>query len=280
MKESFKESVKEKYPFINKFSEEKLSEIYNSILDYSSANEAVENCFGYERSVCNNRQNGSLLQYENVYIFKDDILPMVKRLIFSRSDAGMQLAVGDVSYNEVQDNPKSFMNTFSFWTDLKASLPSAEEWEYVCAAGTDTRYSWGDKLQDGYEYTWGTQDPRSVDDFFGPSFDSRNGDKRVWISDYDFSQPVGLLKCNPWGLYDMVGLMSEFCTGENLTVAILTPAGREYRKTKKDEVCTKRGSSRGHNQLSYKEGMPGTFRVKLSISDKELEAAKKKVEKK
>ena len=276
----FREAVKEKYSFITKFSEKEIEELRNLCQEFSSIRENVDSYFAYEKSACNNRPDREVMNAENAYMFKDDAYTCAKRLVFLRSDIGMQVPVETITYYDVQSSPKSFMKIFSFWTDTKASLPSVEEWEYVCAAGAETRFPWGDKLQDGFLHTWETNNP---EEFSWSSNDPRNAEKKVWKASEEFksfSQPVGLLNCNPWGLFDMVRGKGEYCVGENLAVAYPTETEYKYRKTKKDEICVKYGTRRGHNQLSKKERCSGTFRVKLSISDKELEAAKKKDEKK
>jgi formylglycine-generating enzyme required for sulfatase activity len=76
-------------------------------------------------------------------------------------------------------------------------LPTEAEWEYCCRAGTKTAYSFGDQARkpedEGNEasildnYAWHTGNAAGND------------------------PPVGALKPNSWGLYDMHGYLSEFC---------------------------------------------------------------------
>ncbi len=67
-------------------------------------------------------------------------------------------------------------------------LPTEEEWEYACRAGTKTRFSFGDSLGNADRYMWweGNNNP--------------NGTKEV-----------GLKMPNSWGLYDMHGNVQEWC---------------------------------------------------------------------
>lgn len=79
--------------------------------------------------------------------------------------------------------------------DEEIRLPTAVEWEYACRAGTRTKYSFGDEtalptdvppkasLLDAY--AWHTGNAAGND------------------------PAVGILKPNPWGLYDMHGYLRE-----------------------------------------------------------------------
>jgi len=81
-------------------------------------------------------------------------------------------------------------------SDEEVRLPTEAEWEYCCRAGSKTKYSFGDKARaDGDtekkatilgEYGWHTGNAAGND------------------------PPVGALKPNAWGLYDMHGYLWEF----------------------------------------------------------------------
>ena len=77
-------------------------------------------------------------------------------------------------------------------------LPTEAEWEYCCRAGTATRYSFGDNAQ-----REGDVPPRaSILSEFGWHTGNAAGN----------DPPVGALKPNAWGLYDMHGYLWEFTT--------------------------------------------------------------------
>jgi formylglycine-generating enzyme required for sulfatase activity len=64
-------------------------------------------------------------------------------------------------------------------------LPTEEEWEYACRAGTETKYNTGEKLTTKQA-----------------NFDQKIGK----------TTPVGRYPSNKWGLYDMHGNVWEWCS--------------------------------------------------------------------
>ena len=67
-------------------------------------------------------------------------------------------------------------------------LPTEAEWEYVCRAGTQTTWSFGDDEQQFVNYGWFS------------------------CSVFSYPHAVGLKRPNLWGLFDMHGSVFEWCS--------------------------------------------------------------------
>lgn len=80
--------------------------------------------------------------------------------------------------------------------DEVVRLPTEAEWEYCCRAGTTTAYSFGEEAQAAGDE--GKQASK-LDPYAWHTGNAAGNDP-----------PVGALKPNPWGLYDMHGYLSEF----------------------------------------------------------------------
>ena len=80
--------------------------------------------------------------------------------------------------------------------DEEIRLPTEVEWEYCCRAGTTTRYSFGDEIRRAAD----PAQRNSILDEYGWYTGNAAGN----------DPPVGALKPNPWGLYDVHGYLWEF----------------------------------------------------------------------
>ncbi|NQV28871.1 MAG: formylglycine-generating enzyme family protein [Rhodopirellula sp.] len=91
-------------------------------------------------------------------------------------------------------------------TGLEVSLPSEAEWEYACRAGTTEATYAGifqndqitEPVLDSIAWYWGNRDSQS-------DLGGKNG-----------THPVAQKFPNPWGLYDMLGNVYEWCSDVGL----------------------------------------------------------------
>jgi formylglycine-generating enzyme required for sulfatase activity len=93
----------------------------------------------------------------------------------------------DVSW----DDAIAYTKWLSEQTGKRYRLPTEAEWEYAARAGTETRYWWGDDIQQ-HGKVWANCD----------------GCGSQW--DNDQTAPVGSFDANPFGLYDTAGNVSEW----------------------------------------------------------------------
>src|SRR5262249_9782857 len=70
----------------------------------------------------------------------------------------------------------------------KYRLPTEAEWEYVCRAGTQTRYYSGDDPKEMAKYAW------------------------ILTNSGGSVQKVGQRAANAWGVHDMIGNVWEICS--------------------------------------------------------------------
>lgn len=88
---------------------------------------------------------------------------------------------------------------------IGGTLPTEAQWEYACRAGTTTK--------------WYTGDTFTVGDFA------------------DADSPVGTCPPNPWGLYDMIGNIGEWCNDKFSSLY--------YKESPKKDPCNFTGSLDG-----------------------------------
>ncbi len=135
------------------------------------------------------------------------------------------------------DDAVEFCKKLSAKTGKTVSLPTEAQWEYACRAGTKTRFGFGDKDEDLYKY--------------GNYCDKSNTNGLSWQDwqdkdhndGFDKTAPVGSLKPNDWGLYDMHGNVWEWCSDWYADSYANLPAGQAGAKNQ-DPQGPDSGSSR------------------------------------
>lgn len=104
-------------------------------------------------------------------------------------DHKMDHPVTCISYSDIL--------AYCHWAAVR--LPTLNEWEIACRAGTATDYFFGnsDTAINHYANIWHGRDHLAADSSDG----------------YMYTSPVGSFAPNAWGLYDMYGNVFEFCSG-------------------------------------------------------------------
>jgi formylglycine-generating enzyme required for sulfatase activity len=107
--------------------------------------------------------------------------------------------VTEVSWNDA----KAFCDRISKGQSARVGLPSEAQWEYACRAGSKGPFFWGENETKAGHYA--NVAPRK---------------KKLWLSGwlssdmddrYALTSPVGKLRPNDFGLYDMSGNVWEWC---------------------------------------------------------------------
>ncbi len=144
----------------------------------------------------------------------------------------------------------SFLGRLRAKTGLDFDLPTEAQWEYVCRAGTTTKYYWGEAM-DG-TYAW---------------YSSNSGSK---------THPVGTKLSNVYGLYDMSGNVWEWCRDWCGTLAYgtdPTPTGStsgSNRVLRGGSRCSNAGSCTSSYRINGNPSIRSSdrgFRLIMALSD-------------
>ena len=87
----------------------------------------------------------------------------------------------------------------------KVRLPTETEWEYACRAGTQTRFFWGNDEEKAGLYA------NVADECYNEKWPDQITTLKTRDGQYAITQ-VGQYKPNNWGLYDIIGNVSEWCS--------------------------------------------------------------------
>ena len=116
-------------------------------------------------------------------------------------------------------------DNFCRWLSRKTGqnyrLPTEDEWEYACRAGTVSAFFWGTDAARCKDYGWYREN-------------SMDGSGR------ETTRPVGKLRPNKFGLFDMTGNVGEWCqkTGPMAVIrggSFMDPSGRLRSASRKFE---------------------------------------------
>ena len=133
-------------------------------------------------------------------------------------------------------------------------LPSEAEWEYCCRAGTQTAYSFGEKARS--EADTKPKQATVLDQYAWHTGNAAGNDP-----------PVGALKPNPWGLYDMHGYLWEMVSDDWHDTYEQSPLdGSSWREKETSKEMPIRG---GSWKDSY-NSLQSHFRIKVekkAVSD-------------
>jgi len=102
-------------------------------------------------------------------------------------DSDSALPMTDASWNDA----RWLLKALNAMNEGVFRLPGEAEWEYACRAGAQGDFFFEGGIEALSEYAWWAAPSRAAGE--------------------EIPQPVGALKPNPWGLYDMLGNVWEWC---------------------------------------------------------------------
>jgi formylglycine-generating enzyme required for sulfatase activity/cytochrome c553 len=117
-----------------------------------------------------------------------------------------------------------FCKWLSVKTGKKYRLPTEAEWEYACRAEAATAFFWGDDPAQAKDYGWFKDNSKAT------------------------TQPMGKLKPNKFGLYDIVGNLGEWCAKDSADTPGVLRGGAFP-----DEVTRLRAASRSLETPEWNE---------------------------
>ncbi len=138
---------------------------------------------------------------------------------------------------------KSYTKWLSQKTGQNYRLPTEAEWEYVARAGTQTKWSFGDKESQLKNYAW---------------YDANSDSK---------THPKGTKKPNPWGVYDIHGNVWEWCEDWYVDNYKNTPKNGSANAKGDKKYRVLRGGSWSNSAIDTRSAYRGRSNPTISFND-------------
>ena len=173
------------------------------------------------------------------------------------------------------DDANAYLTWLSQQTEKKYRLPTEAEWEYAAAAGSTTKYFFGDDDKNLCQYG-------NIFDVSGMNAFVRDKDykKKDMACDdgAEYTSVVGMYKPNAFGLYDTIGNISEWvedCDHDNYEGAPANGSAwisdKCYMRSRKGNSYGPSGESntamRGHGGQNNRSSLGEGFRIAEDIQE-------------